>query len=85
MKFQLLTIAQVCDRLCWGTTKFYERRAAGLFPRPVNISGGKKGNIYFSEEVDFYISRAIFLNSESDFISLAREIEMRREDLKNVA
>jgi predicted DNA-binding transcriptional regulator AlpA len=83
MKFSLLTIAEVCEFLRWGVTKFYERRAAGLFPSPVNLSGGKKGNVYFCHEIELYAIRAISIRSENDFRELATEIEKNRENLKN--
>lgn len=85
MRFKLMKIDQVCQVLNWGITKFYERKNEGLFPRPVNLCGSKKGNLYFDHEIEFYITRAINLKSDDEFRALSQEIEARRTELKNEA
>jgi predicted DNA-binding transcriptional regulator AlpA len=81
MPVKLLTVAEVCASLRWGETKLYERRAAGLFPRPVNVSGSKKGNLYFQHEIELYILRAIHISTDDEFRALAQEIELNRNNL----
>lgn len=81
MSIKLLTVGEVCVSLRWGETKLYERRAAGLFPRPINVSGSKKGNAYFEHEIEQYIRRAIHISSDAEFKALAQEIELSRLSL----
>ena len=85
MKFKLVTISQVCKNLQWGVTKYYERKNSGLFPKPVNISGKKKGNVYFSHEIDFYVIRAMNIKDDNGFRALALEIEDKRKELNHEA
>lgn len=85
MKFAFVTIRQVCETLKWGITKYYERKNDGLFPRPVNISGQKKGNVYFAHEIDYYSIRAIDIKHDEGFRVLALEIEEKRKELRNEA
>lgn len=81
MNYRLFSIKETCEILHWGETKFYERVAAGLFPRPFNVSGSKKGNTFFEHEIAYYIQRAIHISSDSDFKALAKEIELNRLNL----
>ena len=78
---KLLTINETCGALRWGETTFYTRRAAGLFPKPINIAGSKKSNAYFEHEIEYYITHAIHISSEDEFRNLAREIESNRYNL----
>ena len=85
MKYAFISIQQLCKTLQWGITKYYERRSNGLFPKPVNICGQKKGNVYFAHEIDYYSIRAIDIKDDEGFRALALEIEEKRKELRNEA
>ncbi|MBK8187478.1 MAG: hypothetical protein IPK77_09705 [Cellvibrio sp.] len=81
MNFKFLTISEVCETLRWGDTTYYTRRAAGLFPMPINLCGSKKGNLYLHHEIEFYIKRAMLISDDKEFKRLAQEIEQSRVEL----
>lgn len=81
MNIRMLTVLEVCAMLRWCETKFYERKAAGLFPAPVNFSGSKKSNLYFKHEIDLYMIRSIHIKNEDEFRALTAEIESSRFQL----
>lgn len=66
---KLLTISDVLKMLLIKRTAFYQLRKKGLFPEPINITGGHKGMRWLEEDVKQFIlsNRKVYLLDNEEY------------------